>query len=97
MNSGESLSPAESVVIFEEMTAIANKAQRKKIKTVMDIQLFLRNVKKTIEIIDTMLGPTMEIFYGHSKRLTKARHVVLVALDRKFKKNDLKLNVIPSC
>lgn len=95
--SGESLSSDESTAIFEEMTTIANKAQREKIKIIMDIQLFMRDVKEAIQIIDTVLGPAMEIFYGHSKRLVKAKHVVLVALDRQFKKNDLKLNVMTSC
>lgn len=97
MDSGESFSPSESVEIFEEMTTVANKALQEKIKTIMDIQLFLKDVKEAIKIIDIVFGPAIEIVNGHSRRLRKARHVFLRVLDGILKRNDLKLNVMTLC
>lgn len=94
---GLSPSSAESAAIFGEMTTITKKAQNENVKTILDIQVFLRDVKESIKTIGTILSPAMEIFYRHSERLAKVKRVIAVALDKKFKSNDLKFNVMILC
>lgn len=94
IESNESLSPSESTAINNKILTEASSIHQEKIKTILDIQLFLSDVKDAVKVIDMVLNPAIEIIYGHSRRLMKARNIVLIALDTKFKTNDLKLNVL---
>lgn len=94
IEANESLDPGESTAINNQILTEANRVHQEKIKTILDIQLFLSDVKDAVNVIDTVLDPAMEIIYGHSGRLMNARNIVLIALDTKFKTNDLELNVL---
>lgn len=93
MNLGEHLEPVELTTINIEISAEAKNIQQEKIKTVLDIQLLLSNVKNSIKIADLVLYPAVEIIFNHSKRLMKIKNIVLAALENKIKINDIKLNV----
>lgn len=93
MNSGEYLEPIELAAISNEISIEANYMQQEKIKTILEVQLFLSNVKNSIKIADMALCPTLDLIYDHSKRLKKMKIIVLIALQNKIKINDIKLNV----
>lgn len=94
MNLDEYLGPVELTAINIEISDKANNIQQEKIKTILDIQLLLSNVKNSIKVVDLVLYPSVEIIYDHSKRLIKTKNIVLAALENKFKINNIKLNVI---
>lgn len=91
--SNESLSPNKSAAINIKMFTEASRIEQENIKTILDIKLFLIDVKDAVKVIDMVLSFTIEIIIGHSRRLMKARNIVLMALDTKLKTNDSKLNV----
>lgn len=95
-NSGEYLEPLPSILTatINEISIEANYIQQEKIKTLLDVQLFLSNVKNSIRIANMVLSPTLDLIYDHSKRLKKTKKIVLIALENKIKINDIKLNVI---
>lgn len=93
MNSGEYLGPVELIPTNMEILTEANHIQQEKIRTILEVQLFLSYVKKSIKVVDMVFHPSVEIIYEHSERLMKAKNMVLVALENLMKINDIKLDV----
>lgn len=93
MNSGEYLGPVELTSTNMEILTEANYIQQEKIKTILEVQLFLSNVKKSIKVVNMVFHPPVEIMYEHSKRLMKTKNMVLAALKNLMKINDIKLDV----
>lgn len=94
LDSGESLSPKEFTAISNKMLTEAYDIGKEKIQSILDIQLFLSDVKDCIKINATILNPALEIINGRSKRLIEVKVIISEALEKKFKFNDSKLNVI---
>lgn len=92
-DAGESLSLGEFVAVNNKMSTVAHGLREGKIKTILDVQLFLSDVKHTIKSIDAVLEPALETIHGHRRRSTEAQNVVLAALEKKLKLNDSELNV----
>jgi hypothetical protein len=93
-DSGESLSPDEITAIGEEMLNEADGLLQDITETIMDVRLLLSDVKVAIQVIYELLRVSIDIIDGHSKRLTEARNIVLVALETNLRFNDTELNVI---
>jgi len=92
-DSGESLSLEEFVAVNKKMSTVAHGLREGKTKTILDVQLFLSDVKHTTKAIDMVLEPALEMIHGHRRRSTEARNVVLAALEKKSKLNDSELDV----
>lgn len=84
----------ETIAAVNSVSNEVNALQEEKNKTIANVQVCLNDVKDAIKVIDMVLSAAVEIIHGHTKRLTKARHIVLVALDTKLKINDSKIKVI---
>lgn len=93
MGSDEFLSPGESIAINDAMVTKTTNLQQENMKTTLEVQLLLSDVKNAVNNIGEILGPVLEIIYRHSKRFKKARDIVFVALDKTFKINDSELEV----
>lgn len=94
IDSDEFLSPKESTVINNAITNEAIRLQQEKMKSILEVQLFLSDVKNAIKIIGSMIRPAIEILCSHFGRLMKARNMFFVALNKQFKTNDSELEVI---
>ncbi|XP_025417001.1 uncharacterized protein LOC112688152 isoform X2 [Sipha flava] len=92
-DSGESLSPDEITAIGEEMLNEADGLLQDITETIMDVRLLLSDVKVAIQVIYELLRVSIDIIDGHSKRLTEARNIVLVALETNLRFNDTELNI----
>lgn len=93
-DSGECLSLGEFVAVNKNISTLAHGLRVEKIKSILDVQLHLSDVKNTIESIDTVLEPVLEMIRGHRRRLADAKNAVLAALETKSKLNDSDLKVI---
>jgi len=93
IGSDEFLSPGESTVINDAMVTETKNLQQEKMKITLEVQLFLSDVKDIVNKIGAILSPAIEIIYGYSTRLIKARDIFFAALDTKFKTNDSELEV----
>lgn len=93
MDSDEFLSPSESTAINDAMVTETTKLQQKKMKTSLEVQLLLSDVKNVINKIFAILSPVIELIYGHSGRYMKARDIAFEALDKTFKTNGSELEV----
>lgn len=93
IGSNEFLSPRESTTINDAMVTETTKLQQEKMKTTLEVQLLLSDVKKAFNKIGDILSPVIELIYGYSRRFIKARDIVFVALDTTFKTNDSELEV----
>jgi len=91
--SNEFLSPGESMAINHAMVTKTTHLQQENMKTTLEVQLFLSDVKNAISDIGKILDPIIEIVYGHLGRFMKARDIVCVALDKTFKTNNSELEV----
>lgn len=92
-DAGESLCPREFTAINNKMSTEANDLGRDKMKSILDVQLFLSDVKDTVKTIRVVLNPAIEIINVRSKRLTEVKYILSGALEMKFKSNDSELNV----
>jgi len=93
LGSNEFLSPSESAAINDVMVTETTKLQQKKMKTTLEVQLLLSDVKNVVNKIVAILSPVVELIYGHSVRFMKARYIAFEALDTTFKTNDSELEV----
>ncbi|XP_050057142.1 uncharacterized protein LOC114122403 [Aphis gossypii] len=94
IDSDEFLSPKESTVINNAITNEAISLQQEKMKSTLEVQLFLSDVKNVINTIGSMIRPAIEILCSHFGRLMKARNMFFVALDKQFKTNDSELEML---
>jgi len=93
MDSNEFLSSSESTAINDAMVTETTKFQQENMKTTLEVQLLLSDVKNVVNKIGAILSPVIELIYDHSGRFLKARDIVFVALDTTFKTNDSELEV----
>lgn len=93
--SGESLSPDELTAIAGEMLNEAGGLLQCTTEAIIEAQLLMSGVKEAVRVIHQVLDISINIIDGHSKRLTKARNTILVALRKQLKSNDTKLTVTP--
>jgi len=91
--SNEFLSSRESTVINDAMMTETTKLQQEKMKTTLEVQLLLSDVKNALNEIGAILSPVIELIFRHSGRFMKARDIVFVALDKTFKINYSELDV----
>ncbi|KAE9527257.1 hypothetical protein AGLY_012955 [Aphis glycines] len=94
IDSDEFLSPKESTMINNAITNKAISLQQEKMKSTLEVQLFLSDIKNVINIIGSMIRPVIEILCSHFERLMKARNMFFVALDKQFKTNDSELEML---
>ncbi|KAF0767286.1 DUF4455 domain-containing protein [Aphis craccivora] len=94
IDSNEFLSSKESTLINNAITNEAISLQQEKMKSSLEVQLFLSDIKNVIIIIGSMIRPAIEILCSHFGRLMKARNMFFVALDKQFKTNDSELEML---
>lgn len=93
-DSGESFTPDEITAIAGEMANEADVLLQDLTVTIANVQLLLDGVKEAIRVIYELLRLSINIIDSHLKRLTKARNIVLEALETNLRSNDTELNVI---
>jgi len=90
----ESLSLGEFTAMNNELSIEAYNLRQEKIETILDVQLFLSDIKDAIRGVYVVLSPVIEIIYDHLSRLTDMKNIIFEALENNFSINNLKLDVI---
>lgn len=92
-DSDEYLSQAEIAGINDAMSTESEAVLQRHAKTMADVQSLLEHARHAATAIETVFGPAAEAMRSHLKRVAKARDVILTAIEKKMKTNDMKFNV----